>query len=159
MPIPITYLIGDATQPRTLEPVIIAHIVNDLGAWGAGFVLALSRRWKTPERKYLHWAKGQTAEPFGLGRTQFVEIDDRITVANMCAQHGLRSAAHPVPLRYEALAECLDQVADRALELNAEVHLPRIGCGLAGGTWEQVEPLLVAAFGERDIPVFVYDLK
>jgi hypothetical protein len=22
--------------------------------------------------------------------------------------------------------------------------MPRIGCGLAGGTWEQIEPLIVA---------------
>jgi hypothetical protein len=28
---------------------LICHICNDLGGWGKGFVLALSRRWEGPE--------------------------------------------------------------------------------------------------------------
>ena len=38
------------------------------------------------------------------------------------------------------------------------VHMPRIGCGLAGGTWERIEPLIVKVLCERGIPVTVYDL-
>jgi hypothetical protein len=37
------------------------------------------------------------------------------------------------------------------------VHLPRIGCGLAGGTWKRVEPLIDARLCARDVPVTVYD--
>jgi hypothetical protein len=37
------------------------------------------------------------------------------------------------------------------------VHLPRIGCGLAGGKWEKVEPLIEKTFLTQEIPVFVYD--
>ena len=36
----IHYVTGDATDPPHRQ-AIIAHIVNDCGAWGAGFVLAL----------------------------------------------------------------------------------------------------------------------
>src|SRR5262245_22379163 len=43
---------GDATAPRVDGPKIIAHVCNDVGGWGAGFVLAVSRRWPEPERAY-----------------------------------------------------------------------------------------------------------
>ena len=34
--------------------------------------------------------------------------------------------------------------------------MPRIGCGLAGGTWKEVEPIVQAALD--GLPVVVYDL-
>ncbi len=40
----ISYLVGDATTPDTQGPKIISHICNDIGAWGKGFVLAISKR-------------------------------------------------------------------------------------------------------------------
>ncbi len=36
----------------------------------------------------------------------------------------------------------LENIGDKAIELNASVHMPRIGCGLAGGKWESIEPLI-----------------
>ncbi|GAA4206372.1 hypothetical protein GCM10022220_20020 [Actinocatenispora rupis] len=37
------------------------------------------------------------------------------------------------------------------------MHLPRIGCGLAGGRWDRIEPLVAAELTDRGIPVTVYD--
>jgi len=44
------------------------------------------------------------------------------------------------------------------LETEASVHLPRIGCGLAGGEWSKIEPLLEKHICVKDVAVFVYDL-
>jgi hypothetical protein len=44
----INYLKGDATFPEAKGTKIICHICNDLGAWGKGFVLAISKRWSEP---------------------------------------------------------------------------------------------------------------
>ena len=54
---------------------------------------------------------------------------------------------------------CLQQVAVRAQELAASVHMPRIGCGLAGGDWSKVEPLIEAALCANGIAVTVYDFE
>ena len=75
----------------------------------------------------------------------------------MVAQHGVKRGSKGPPIRYQAVAKCLDQVAERAAELGASVHMPRIGCGLAGGNWSRVEPLIVEALCRRGIPVTVYD--
>ncbi|GDY61403.1 hypothetical protein SAV14893_007960 [Streptomyces avermitilis] len=62
-----------------------------------------------------------------------------------------------MPVRYEAIDAALGLLADRAVALDASVHLPRIGCGLAGGTWSRVEPLITERLVRRGIPVTVYD--
>jgi O-acetyl-ADP-ribose deacetylase (regulator of RNase III) len=61
--------------------------------------------------------------------------------------------------RYEAVDECLKKLGLKALEINASVHMPRIGCGLAGGKWENIEPLIISNLTERGIPVYVYDFE
>lgn len=76
----------------------------------------------------------------------------------MVGQHGIRSSrsAGP-PVRYEAVGACLRRLAGYAGEFGAGVHLPRIGCGLAGGRWDRIEPLVAAELTDRGIPVTVYD--
>lgn len=154
---PIHYLKGDATSPHAKGVKIIAHVSNDLGGWGKGFVLAISKRWKQPEREFRAWHRERATNDFGLGATQFVQCEEYIWVANMIGQHGLKAGSKGPPVRYDAIEQCLGAVAAKARELNASVHMPRIGCGLAGGTWEKIEPLILAQLGERDVEVWVYD--
>ncbi|MEU6719776.1 macro domain-containing protein [Nonomuraea sp. NPDC046802] len=157
----IRYVVGDATDPAGTGVRIVAHICNDTGGWGRGFVLARSRRWRQPEAEYRRWHRGRAANDFGLGALQIVPVHPDVRVANMVAQHGIRSAARPtaVPLRYDALAQCLTALAEHAVRLKASVHLPRIGTGLAGGTWDRIEPLIQQHLADREISVTVYDLS
>jgi O-acetyl-ADP-ribose deacetylase (regulator of RNase III) len=149
---------GDATDPQTDGRKIIAHVCNDIGAWGKGFVLAVARRWPEPEQDYRRWHRDRANNDFGLGAVRLVPVQPDIWVANMVAQHGIKHVSSGPPIRYEALAACLASLADHALRLDASVHMPRIGCGLAGGRWEQIEPIIVSALCQRDIVVMVYDL-
>ena len=155
----ITYTKGDATRPQGEGPKIICHVCNDVGGWGAGFVLAISRRWKQPEQEYRAWYAGRETNDFDLGAVQFVQVEPELWVANMVAQTGLRRTKAGPPLRYDALAVCLGHVASKANELGASVHMPRIGCGLAGGEWSLVEPLIVEHLGRRGVAVTVYDFE
>lgn len=59
---------------------------------------------------------------------------------------------------HDALRTCLAKVARKALETNASVHMPRIGCGLAGGKWEAVEPIIREELVSKGVSVIVYDL-
>jgi len=164
----ITYFKGDATSPQTHGPKLIIHICNDTGGWGRGFVLALSKRWGRPEATYRRWYHDRDAvldhEPgqivmtsgrFKLGETQLVLVQPNLAVVNMIAQAGTRTGSKGPPIRYDALAACLANVRGYAISFKASVHAPRIGCGLAGGKWECVEPLITKELG--DVPVFIYD--
>ncbi|WP_035805844.1 macro domain-containing protein [Kitasatospora mediocidica] len=153
----IEYVRGDATTPLGKGPKVIAHVCNDLGGWGKGFVLALSRRWPEPETAYRRWHRERAGNDFGLGAVQVVQVDRLLWVANMVGQRGIRTGSKGVPVRYEAIDTALDALAERAVELGASVHMPRIGCGLSGGRWERVEPLVLARLTGRSIAVTVYD--
>ncbi|HEY9328598.1 MAG TPA: macro domain-containing protein [Streptomyces sp.] len=154
----ITYVRGDATAPQGKGVKLIVHVCNDLGGWGKGFVPALSRRWPGPEAAYRRWHRERAGNDFALGAVQFVQVAPYLWVANMIGQRGMRTGSKGVPVRYEAIDTGLQAVGDRAAELSASVHMPRIGCGLAGGTWSRIEPLIEKRLAGRGIPVTVYDV-
>ncbi len=175
----INYVIGDATDPRVPGSKIIAHICNDVGAWGKGFVMSLSARWATPERLYRRWYKEQAEMslsptcrpvvkigiPMQLGATFFVPVAsvgsppewEQTYVANMIAQSGIASRDNERPIRYPALEQCLTGVMRLAGRIGASVHMPRIGCGLSGGKWSEVGPIVERVAGE--VPTYVYDFE
>ncbi|MDO3686776.1 macro domain-containing protein [Micromonospora sp. C28ISP2-4] len=148
---------GDATSPQAKGPKIVAHVCNDLGGWGKGFVLAVSRRWPEPERDYREWHRHRAGNDFGLGAVRLVRVAPDLWVANMVGQRGMRRGSAGPPIRYDAVERCLTAVAEHAEALGASVHMPRIGCGLAGGSWQRIEPLIRRALSDRGIPVTVYD--
>ncbi|MBV7694348.1 macro domain-containing protein [Streptomyces sp. TRM70350] len=153
----IRYVRGDATVPSVKGVKLIAHVCNDIGGWGRGFVLAMSRRWPEPEAAYRAWHRDRASNDFGLGAVQFVQVEPYVWVANMIGQRGIRTGSKGVPVRYDAIDTALGRLADKAAELHASVHMPRIGCGLAGGTWSRVEPLIAERLARRGIAVTVYD--
>ena len=153
----IIYLKGDATAPVGDGKKIIVHVCNNIGAWGAGFVLAISKKWKQPEAQY------RALKQRHLGDVEIVQVEDDIWVANMIAQEGtkpgfitMKGNVVPVPpIRYGAVRAALAAVNDAAYRSGATIHMPRIGCGLAGGKWEEIVRIL------RDVmsvDVYVYDL-
>jgi O-acetyl-ADP-ribose deacetylase (regulator of RNase III) len=155
----IVYIKGDATCPQAKGIKIICHVCNDLGGWGKGFVLALSKRWELPEAEYRKWHAAGKDGGFALGAVQLVQVEPYIWVANMVAQRGIKRGSSGQPIRYEAVASCLAQVATKARELGASAHMPRIGCGLAGGEWSKVEPLIEHHLIGAGVPVTVYDFE
>ena len=153
----INYLKGDATSPQTKGVKIICHVCNNLGGWGKGFVLAISKRWPEPEADYRKWHRERSKNDFALGNVHFIKVEEYVFVANMIAQKGMKTGSEGPPIRYEAVKECLTKVAVKAQELNASAHMPRIGCGLAGGKWEKIEPIIEDTLLKSNVGVFVYD--
>ena len=152
----ITYTKGDATSPAAAGNKLIVHICNDIGGWGRGFVLAVSKRWPGPEQQYRQWY--QSKQNFELGQVQFVQVEPDTWVANMIGQHKLtKDGKGNPPIRYDAVLSCLQKVGQFARENEASVHMPRIGCGLAGGTWSRIEPLVTSSLSGHGIIVIVYD--
>jgi hypothetical protein len=166
----IHYIKGDATRPIGAGRKTIAHIVNDVGRWGAGFTRALTERWPETEVKYYRWFEGKLGFP-ELGSTyayslkhigpnvtenDLCPLDDpeALYLFNMCAQHGVGRANKPI--RYEALDKCLKDLGAFSRETKTTVHGPRFGSGLAAGDWNKIEKLINKNL--IGIKVFIYDL-
>lgn len=150
----INYIKGDATFPEKTSPGknnIIIHIVNDIGSWGRGFVLALSRRWTRPEYQYrAAWKTKQ------LGDIQIVQVEKDIWVVNLFGQHGIKNSNY-IPVRYEAIHKGLKTLSFILKDTeNVAIHMPKIGCGLAGGDWNIVSKLIEDSLS--GFSVYVYEL-
>ncbi|MGD9726297.1 MAG: Appr-1-p processing protein [Nitrospira sp.] len=157
----LSYVRGDATQPVGEGPKFIVHCCNDLGLWGAGFVLAISRRWAEPEEAYYNWNGGV----YSLGDCQIVRVDDDLYVLNMIGQHGVgRRGSSAPPIRYGAIRRALQQVAAHAVDpvirgpyRAASIHCPRFGAGLAGGDWNKIEQIIQDELVSKGLSVTIYD--
>lgn len=175
---PYTVIKGDATQPEQPGPNFIVHVCNNIGAWGAGFVMAISRRWSEPQRIFelVHPQLGDIQiVPVHVTSETVDGLQFSVSVVNMVAQHGIGrfgggtdgTEKHPYaghedlidrdhPLQYAVLEHCLEKVYDHVRMVRGSVHMPRIGCGLAGGSWDRVDAILHKMPLKR-VPTFVYD--
>jgi O-acetyl-ADP-ribose deacetylase (regulator of RNase III) len=117
--------------------------------------MAISDCWPQPEEAYRSWF--EESEGFELGEVQVIQVERQIWVANMIGQEGMRAKAGVPPIRYAAVWSALQKVAEKAKELQASVHMPRIGCRLAGGEWSKVEPIIREMLSKARIEVTVYD--
>lgn len=161
-------LIGDATNPIEVgkdERRVIVHCCNDQGAWGAGFVLALTAKWPKVEAYYRDWHKNgdkMHAFPFELGNYQLVDTDGKgnLYVCNLIGQTLGYEKGVP-PIRYEAIQKGLQDLAD-CLAMDGRkwsVHMPKMGAGLAGGDWNIIKGMVHEILVKRGIPVVVYTLE
>lgn len=151
----ITHLRGDATQPRGDGFRLIAQVVNDRApTWGAGFALVVRKKWPTVQESFRSWAENRAN--FQLGQTHVSAVDPTIGVFSMVCQHGYGPSPKP-RIRYAHLKNCLEQLARFATQRQASVHIPRIGCGQAGGSWEIVRELIDQTLCRQGVRVTVYD--
>ena len=151
-PLEIEHVIGDATKPIGDGRKIIAHVANDAnGKWGRGFGLALTRAFDGIRDDFLGWSK----RSLRLGNAHVFDAGGDLTVFSMVAQRGLPRSGHRT-IRYAYLATCLDKLAALSKEKDAAVHMPLIGTGYAGGSWDVVEDLLNRHLVRRGVRVTVY---
>lgn len=143
----IHYTKGDATlhSPNT----IVAHICNNVRVWGGGFVIAITRA-LGPKAEHTYRRR---ADSIVLGTLQLVAIQSDFHVANMVAQKGVTDRGDKID--YDALRRCLKKLKNAALKHGSKIHMPRIGCGLAGSSWDKIEPLLQEIAGE--VEIYVHD--
>ncbi|EPL0393371.1 Appr-1-p processing protein [Enterobacter ludwigii] len=140
----IKYLSGNAVEPLN-KSTVIAHIVNNKGKWGRGFVLSLSNKYPVSKKYYLrNFEQNSVPE---LGSVDFFMVDDpkRIFIANMFAQDGIKKnfSDKNQYVCYESLDICLAKLCDYALVNRLSIQMPRIGAGLGGGDWSVIESLIL----------------
>lgn len=153
----LTIVKGDATKPRGTGNRILAFVVNDkTPRWGAGFALEVRKKWPSVQNDFIEWTE-KFHNLFRLGNIHLSNIETNLTVAELICQHGYGDSRKP-RLRYTALRECLDKLADIAEAQKAGVHMPRIGSGQARGNWSIILEMIEDSLSRRGIEVTIYEL-
>lgn len=161
----LKYIKGNLFDRLDYNNIIIPHVVNIHGAWGAGFVLAINKYLGLEHQKsyqkhvlnFLH-KKQNVQKNSKLGGTVLftsyftpsINSNQSIEVANMFAQ----TLGGEKPLNYEWLYRCLEQVSEVALEREAIIYAPKFGSGLAGGEWSIIEAMIQHVWKDLDVTIF-----
>jgi len=143
----IHYKKGDVTEATEQ---VIAHGVNCTGHFGSGVAGAIKRNHPYVREQYLSLSEHI------LGTCQFVEYAGRIWVNAHTQQDNGYDGKQYADLT--AVAYCLVSIAEYMRDnLLTTIAMPKIGCGLGGLDWEQVEILVQNIL--EDYEVFIYELE
>lgn len=138
--------------------VIVPHVCNNLGKFGAGFAAAVRNNYPIVASNF-----ELLGNNIKLGYVQYVSVskdsiyDHEIIFANMVAQKGLIGKSNYRPLNYEALVRCMIDVRNfiqNSSKDKIEIHCPKFGSGLAGGNWNFIKELISDIWNNQS--VFVY---
>lgn len=128
----------------------IAHGVNCQGVMGSGVAKVLYTKWPRIKQDYLHFSKLHTSSDL-LGNVRYVNVDQNKTIIN-CYTQEYYGRDGELYLSYDALRKCFERLSNHNL---GEIAIPKIGCGLAGGDWEQVKAIINEVTGDK-LKVVVY---
>jgi len=153
----IRYCRGDASEPVGTGPKLLLQLTNDQAQiWGGGFAGQIRRKWPQAQRSFREWTFDRSN--LKLGNVHFFEVANDLTLVSLVGQHGFGKATSGPRVRYGAIFEAFQKVAEKALAQSASVHMPRIGTGAAGGSWSIIEGILRETLVARKISVTVYDV-
>lgn len=145
----INYKSGDALDgPESA----VGHGCNCRGGFGSGIAGAIASRWPNVRKKY-----SEFVSPEKLGQIQPVWTNDKIVV-NMFTQlnYGRQKQLY---VSYNALENCFKLLREWAEFEDVEsIAVPRIGCGLANGSWDEVEKRINRAWENCEVELNIYSL-
>ncbi len=148
---------GNVLAPVGAGNKIICQLVNDQArTWGGGVARAAAQKYPVAQRQFSEWIISVPKRE-RLGKTHFAKADAGLFVASLVAQQGYGGSLIP-RIRYAALEHSLVSVATFAEQNEANIHMPRIGAGQSGGSWDMVEEIVRETLVARGMSVTVYDL-
>ena len=140
--------------------VVVPHVCNNIGLFGAGFAAAISKNFPIVSTNFELLGKKTK-----LGYVQYVSVfkdsfyGHEIIFANMIAQNGTINRSNPRPLNYEALFKCMLDVRNfihQSDKEKIEIHCPKFGSGLAGGNWIFINDLIRDIWKGISVTVYGY---
>ena len=126
---------------------ILVHGCNARGAMGAGIALTIKNRFPAAFQVY---REAHERAGLQLGTITFAEVEPDLIIVNAITQDDWRRTNKDIVLAdYDAIEAAFARIRPLALERRLTVNFPLIGCGLAGGAWEEVAPRIERALGEE----------
>jgi len=169
----IFYIKGDVCEPlrdNEHEIIVIPHCCNTLGVMGKGVALALKKKWPVVYDAYKEMeSKTSSGLKYKLGQICSVMVDDHTIIVNMIGQEGIISANNPRPVKYEALVSCMREIRvniakslykyRKDVNRTYSIHTCKFGCGLAGGSFDVIYPLIQELWVDYGIDVTIYEFE
>lgn len=139
--------------PHKTSEIVIIHGVNCQKVMGSGVAKALYTRWPGVRSTYMAIPK----ENMKLGLVQRIRVGPYIHLFHCWTQEYYGNDGK-VYGNLDAVEKCIRKVTTWAEENRwaPAIYMPRIGCGLAGLEWDDVEAIIDGI--ESSIEVVVCDI-
>jgi O-acetyl-ADP-ribose deacetylase (regulator of RNase III) len=154
---------GDITKT---DKDIIVQQVNARGLMGSGLAKTIMQRYDNVKKEYRSFRekelKKAKIDENLLGLVNYVDVYDGKIIANIFGQLDIRKDHNDktVYTNKEALLKGIESVKNKAEELGLSIALPTyIGCGLAGGNWEDIKNGIESIFEDSSVDVVFYHYR
>lgn len=154
---------GDITKT---DKDFIVQQVNCRGFMGAGLAKTIMGRYSNVRKEYQKFRekelKTRKTDENLLGLVNYVDVYDGKIIANIFGQVDVRKDRNDTTVYTdkEALLHGIKQVKQKAEELNLSIAIPTyIGCGLAGGNWEEIQEGIETIFKDASVDVVFYHYR
>lgn len=149
-------VIGDLI---TFPANIIAHQTNFNGIMGGGVAYYIANTLLSSQAYNEYQSLCARHKRFLLGKVQFLPSADadkyeKATrlVANMFCQDEWVQPDGGIT-RYDCMEKCLKRIERFASKNGFSVAIPgNVGCGIAGGNWGRVRPIIESVFMDSTVP-------
>lgn len=116
---------------------IVCHQVNMRGVMGAGLALQIRQKWPDAYTEYVNYCR----KGCELGDIIFSNVSKDVTIAHLFGQNNF--GKNGCMTNYSVYPKMLKLVDAHASSLNERVYIPHgMGCGLGGGDWSIMLPLI-----------------
>lgn len=140
---------------------IIAHQVNCKGVMGAGLAKQIKQKYPMAYERYKdHCQRGAY-----LGDCVGCDTPDHHYIMNIFAQdgYGRDKVYTDYDAMYQSFRRGISEFRERACEgryvAQLTIAIPyMIGCGLAGGDWDEVQKILLAVEKDCNVVFIAYDI-
>ena len=152
----ITYKKGNiltAFKDREIDDIV--HGVNCRGGFGSGLAGQIAEEYPDVRKAYL---KVHNNEGHVLGSvTGFYVLENGI-IYNEATQDNFGYDGEKY-VSYDAIESCLKELKKKQEWTGRSLGIPRIGCGLAGGSWNVVKAIIEDVFKDSEVKVTVYEYQ
>jgi O-acetyl-ADP-ribose deacetylase (regulator of RNase III) len=137
------------------EAQAIAHGIAPNDHFDSGLALVLKQDWPALYKDFRHFLHTNHPKPGGLW--VWTGADGKRVINLFTQEPALSEHAKPQKATYANLNHCLREL-HKFVETEGiqSLAIPRIGTGVGGLEWAEVEPILKAHLGGLSIPVYVY---
>ena len=127
----------------------IVHGCNCQGAMGSGVALAIKNKYPKAYQDYMDF---YMTRDYPLGSCNLSRVNSKLAIVNAFTQEyygrdGKQYAS------YSAIADVMYKLANN-ISIDEPIHMPKIGCGLGGASWETVEKLILKSLHNHDVTIY-----
>ena len=135
---------------------VLIHQCNCFNNMGAGIAPLIAKRFPEAHHADLQTIRGDLNK---LGSFSYATTEQELIVINAYGQYHYSRHKERTGTEYPALRKALQGVSEFLRNIDStcklKIGMPKIGCGLGGGSWDIVSNIINEELSDFDVTVYI----